>query len=127
MVERLRPEAAQPGEIVDLAGRVVGRHDGIIHYTVGQRRGLGIGGRDAATAPLYVVRLEPERRRVVVGPRAALGRASLTLSAVNWLGDEPLPTDGLPVSVKIRSAMAYPMMSSTTLPCTSVKRKSRPA
>ena len=105
VVEKLRPEAVEPGEIVGLDGAVLGRHDGIIHYTVGQRRGLGIGGRDAESDPLYVIRLEPESRRVVVGPRAALGCAGLSLDRVNWLGDGPIPAEGLDVSVKIRSAM----------------------
>ena len=105
VVERLRPEAIVPGEIVDLDGTVLGRHEGIIHYTVGQRRGLGIGGRDADSDPLYVVRLDPAAHRVVVGPKAALGRATIRLDGVNWLGAEAIPEAGLPVSVKIRSAM----------------------
>jgi tRNA-uridine 2-sulfurtransferase len=99
VVERLQPGAAEPGEIVDLEGRVLGRHEGIIHFTVGQRRGLGI----AAAEPLYVVRLEPARRRVVVGPKAALGSTGALLREVNWLG-ETLPAEGLPVAVKLRSA-----------------------
>ena len=75
VVERLRPGAAEPGEIVHLDGRVLGRHDGVIGYTIGQRRGLRIGGRRGEdTEPLYVVRLEPEAQRVVVGPDAALAR-----------------------------------------------------
>ena len=97
VVERLRPGAAEPGEVVDLDGRTLGRHAGIVHYTIGQRRGLNLGGGDA----LYVLRLEPETRRVIVGPRAALGRQRLAVRDVNWLGD------GLPgevrASVKIRS------------------------
>ncbi len=104
VVEKLRPEAIVPGEIVDMDGRVVGRHDGIINYTVGQRRGLGIGGRDPDSDPLYVVRLEPERHRVVIGPRAALGCAAVRLDGVNWLGGAP--AEDAPVSVKIRSTMA---------------------
>ena len=83
VIERLRPGAAEPGEIVDLAGRVLGRHDGIIHFTVGQRRGLGI----AAGAPLYVVRLDAAARRVVVGPREALRTSRIALRDVNWIGD----------------------------------------
>src|SRR5579872_3210627 len=83
VIERLRPGAAAPGEIVDLDGRVLGRHDGIIHYTVGQRRGLGI----AAGAPLYVVRLEAASRRVVVGPREALTTRRMALREVNWIGE----------------------------------------
>jgi tRNA-specific 2-thiouridylase len=98
VVAKLRPEAHAPGEIVDLDGRVLGRHDGIAHFTVGQRRGLGIAG----AAPLYVVRLEPARARVVVGPRAALARDRVFLRGVNWLGGAA--TDGLAVTVKLRSA-----------------------
>jgi tRNA-specific 2-thiouridylase len=83
IIERLRPGAAEPGDIVDLKGRVLGRHDGIIHFTVGQRRGLGI----AAGHPLYVVRLDAMTRRVVVGPREALRTSRMRLRDVNWLGD----------------------------------------
>ena len=106
VVEKLRPGAAEPGEIVDLDGAVLGGHDGIIRYTVGQRRGIGIGGRDADSDPLYVVRLEPETRRVVVGPRTALAKAWVALDAVNWLGRGGVPAAGLPVQVKLRSTMA---------------------
>jgi len=102
VVERLRPGAADPGEIVDLEGQVVGRHEGIIGFTVGQRRGLGVGGREE---PLYVLRLEPETRRVVVGPREALARDRVVLRELNWLGPMP-PAEGLAVSVKLRSAQA---------------------
>jgi tRNA-uridine 2-sulfurtransferase len=83
LIERLRPGAAGPGEIVDLNGRVLGRHDGIIHFTVGQRRGLGI----ATGSPLYVVRLDAASRRVVVGPRDALRTSRMQLRDINWLGD----------------------------------------
>ncbi len=83
IIERLRPGAAGPGEIVDLDGRVLGRHDGIIHFTVGQRRGLGI----ATGSPLYVVRLDAASRRVVVGPREALRTSRIRLRDINWLGD----------------------------------------
>jgi tRNA-specific 2-thiouridylase len=96
VVRKVRPEAAVPGEIVDLAGRVLGSHAGLIHFTVGQRRGLEIGGQ---AEPLYVVRLEPESQRVVVGPRRALAVRSARLSAVNWLGEEQRA--GL--SAKVRS------------------------
>jgi tRNA-uridine 2-sulfurtransferase len=82
-IERLRPGASGPGEIVDLEGRVLGRHDGIIHFTVGQRRGLGI----ATGSPLYVVRLDAASRRVVVGPREALRTRRIRLREVNWLGE----------------------------------------
>jgi tRNA-specific 2-thiouridylase len=100
VVRKLRPEAARPGEIVDLEGRVLGAHPGLIHFTVGQRRGLDIGGQ---AEPLYVVRLEPEERRVVVGPKAALAVRAARLSGLNWLGEGQ--RDGL--AVKVRS-MARP-------------------
>jgi len=102
IIERLRPGAAGPGEIVDLDGRVLGHHDGIIHFTVGQRRGLGI----AAGAPLYVVRLDAGSRRVVVGPREALRTSRIRLRDVNWLGEGTI-TQALAqrpeVFVKVRS------------------------
>jgi tRNA-uridine 2-sulfurtransferase len=87
VVARLRPDAAEPGEIVHVDGRVLGMHEGIIHFTIGQRRGLGIAGGE----PLYVVRIDAEARRVVVGPRHALYTRRLVLRDVNWLGDRPLP------------------------------------
>jgi tRNA-uridine 2-sulfurtransferase len=99
LIEKLRPGAADPGEVVDEAGRVLGRHDGIIHFTVGQRKGLGI----AAAEPLHVLRLEPRSRRVVVGPRAALGCRQVRLARMNWLAASP-PEAGLRVAVKLRSA-----------------------
>ena len=99
VVSRLKPEAAAPGDIVDTDGRVLGRHDGIIHFTVGQRRGLGV----AAPDPLYVVALDAERRRVIVGPKSALGSHIVRLSDVNWL-DGAIPADGRAVAVKLRSA-----------------------
>jgi tRNA-specific 2-thiouridylase len=105
VVQKLRPEAVEPGDIVDMAGTVVGRHEGIVRYTVGQRRGLALGGRDGTdNDPLYVVRLEPATRRVVVGPRAALGRDEITLYDVNWLD---APHGGrLPVQVRVRSSQS---------------------
>jgi tRNA-specific 2-thiouridylase len=105
IVEKLRPEAAEPGEIVDLDGQVMGRHEGIIGYTIGQRKRLGIGGRKNSTDPLYVVRLEPETRRVVIGPRDALACGTVRLGALNWLDGEPVPADGMAVQVKLRSTM----------------------
>src|SRR5207249_813816 len=105
VVQKLRPEASQPGEIVDMAGHIVGRHDGIVRFTVGQRRGLALGERAGTdNDPLYVVRLEPETRRVVVGPRSALGRSEIALYDVNWIGDSF--TDALPVQVRVRSSQA---------------------
>ncbi len=100
VVERLRPGAAEPGEIVDLDGRVLGRHGGILNYTIGQRRGLGLGGE---AEPLFVVRLEPEAARVVVGPRAALARDVVRLREVNWLDPASSATEGRRVQVKLRS------------------------
>ena len=106
VIQRLKPGAAEAGEIVDLDGRVLGSHSGIIHFTVGQRRGLGI----AAGAPLYVVRLDAERRRVIVGPREALRMSRITLRDVNWIGDgaidEALADDRREVFVKVRSTRA---------------------
>jgi tRNA-uridine 2-sulfurtransferase len=99
LVEKLRPEAVEPGDIVDRAGRVLGRHKGIVHFTVGQRKGLGV----AADEPLYVLALEAATRRVVVGPHAALGVTRVALSGVNWLGSAP-PAPGLGCQVKLRSA-----------------------
>jgi tRNA-specific 2-thiouridylase len=86
MIERLRPGAAEAGDIVDLAGRVLGRHAGIINFTVGQRRGLGIASGEA----LYVVRLDAANGRVVVGPRAALRTTRVRLRDMNWIGDGAL-------------------------------------
>ncbi|SIQ78019.1 tRNA (5-methylaminomethyl-2-thiouridylate)-methyltransferase [Paracoccus thiocyanatus] len=99
VIEKLRPGAADPGEIVDLDGNVLGTHRGVIHYTIGQRRGLGIGGLGD---PLYVVRLEPATRRVVVGPKQALATRIVPVTEVNWLGDEPFAGE-IPISARIRS------------------------
>lgn len=101
VIDRLQPDAFRAGEIVDLDARVLGRHDGIGRFTVGQRRGLKI----AADEPLFVIRLEPAAARVVVGPRQALHRASMQVREVNWLGDVPLDATGTRVHVKMRSAM----------------------
>ena len=102
VIERLRPGAAEPGNIVHVDGRVLGRHDGIINYTIGQRKGIGV----AAAEPLYVVRLDAVRREVVVGPRDALRMHSLSLRDVNWLGDENFEVaarGGVEVLARIRS------------------------
>lgn len=102
VVERLRPGASEPGEIVHVDGEVMGRHPGVIHYTVGQRRGLGVAIGD----PLYVVRLDADRRQVVVGPREALTVDTIMLKDVTWLGDgdgEAAAREGLPIAVKVRS------------------------
>ncbi|MGC2809911.1 MAG: tRNA 2-thiouridine(34) synthase MnmA [Bradyrhizobium sp.] len=102
VIGRLRPNSIEPGDIVDLEGRVIGRHQGIVHFTVGQRRGLGI----ASHAPLYVVRLDAESRRVVVGPREALRMDRIALRDVNWIGDGALERaigEGLEIFVRVRS------------------------
>jgi tRNA-uridine 2-sulfurtransferase len=105
IIGRLRPNAMEPGDIVDLDGRVLGRHHGIAHFTVGQRRGLGI----ASGAPLYVVRLDAATRRVVVGPREALRMDRIVLRDVNWIGDGALDraiAGGLEIFVRVRSTRA---------------------
>jgi tRNA-specific 2-thiouridylase len=102
VVERLRPSAAEPGDIVDLAGKILGRHPGVIHYTVGQRRGLGV----AAGEPLYVVRIDAARREVLVGPREALFVARIRLKELSWIGEGTLmdaARTGAVVAVKVRS------------------------
>ncbi len=102
IISRLKPEAANPGEIVHIDGRVLGRHDGIVHYTVGQRRGIGV----ATGEPLYVVHLDAAQARVIVGPREALETHKVFLRDVNWLGDGPLdalPQGGMEVFAKVRS------------------------
>jgi tRNA-uridine 2-sulfurtransferase len=105
LVERLKPGAAEPGEIVDLAGNVLGRHEGTIHYTVGQRRGLALSeARGPASEPLYVVRVDALAKQVVVGPRAALAERAIALMGVNWLG--PAGDIERDVAVKIRSTTA---------------------
>ena len=101
LVRKLRPDADTAGEIVDLAGRTLGSHRGLIHFTVGQRRGLEIGG---TPEPLYVVRLEPETRRVVVGPRRALAVDAARLTGMNWIGGDHHG----PLTAKVRS-MARPV------------------
>ena len=98
IVEKVRPGASRPGEIVHVDGRVLGEHEGVIRYTVGQRRGLNI----ALGEPLYVVRLDAENAQVIVGPREALEVDRIGLKDINWLGDDAL-SDGAPVRVKVRS------------------------
>ena len=95
LVKRLRPETEAHGEIVDLDGIVLGRHRGVVHFTVGQRRGIEIGGQKE---PLYVIRIEPDRSRIVVGPRSALAVEAMRILEWNWLGEEQRE-----VSVKVRS------------------------
>lgn len=102
VIEKLRPGAAEPGDIVHQDGRVLGQHEGVIHYTIGQRRGLGIGGGE----PLYVVKLDADTRQVIVGPRDALAVAQFVIKEINWLGDGDLSaaSEGIDLMVKVRSA-----------------------
>ena len=102
VIAKLRPEAANPGDIVHIDGRILGRHEGIVNFTIGQRRGIGIATGEA----LYVVYLDAENARVIVGPREALETRKLFLRDVNWLGDENIdefPKDGIVVAAKVRS------------------------
>ncbi|WP_291733139.1 tRNA 2-thiouridine(34) synthase MnmA [Leisingera sp. F5] len=101
VIEKLRPGAAEPGDIVHSDGRVLGRHDGVLHYTIGQRRGLGIGG---LSEPLYVVRLDVDKKQVVVGPKELLATRTIPVREINWLGDDPFTSrEEWHVKVKVRS------------------------
>lgn len=108
LIERLSPWAATPGDIVHVDGRVLGRHAGVIHYTIGQRRGLGLGASAAAAGePLFVVKLDAAQARVVVGPRRALATRLVRLRALNWIGPgalEDLAADGRELFVQVRSS-----------------------
>ena len=115
VIEKLRPGAADPGDIVDMDGNVLGTHRGVIHYTIGQRRGLGIGG---LADPLYVVRLDPEKRHVVVGPKEALSTRIVPVREINWLGDAPFDSRAeWSLAVRIRS---------TRLPAEAIVRPTGP-
>jgi tRNA-specific 2-thiouridylase len=104
VIRKLRPEAAAPGDIVDTDGRVLAKHDGVINYTIGQRRGLGIGG---LVDPLYVVRLDADRKEVVVGPKHMLATRTVPIKEVNWLGDEAFTSrKEWQVAVRVRSTRA---------------------
>ncbi len=101
VIEKLRPGAAEPGEIVHADGRVLAQHDGVIHYTIGQRRGLGIGG---LSEPLYVVKLDVDKKQVVVGPKEMLATRTIPVREINWLGDDPFTSQSeWHLSVKVRS------------------------
>lgn len=102
VVRKLRPDALIPGDIIDLDGKVLGNHSGIINYTIGQRRGLDISAPD----PLYVLRIEPKTARVVVGPKEALKRCSLMIQNLNWLGPGDIPPEGVQLRVKLRSTQS---------------------
>jgi tRNA-specific 2-thiouridylase len=102
VVEKLRPGSIEPGDIVHIDGRVMGRHDGVINFTVGQRRGLGV----ATGEPLFVVKLDAAAKRVIVGPRQALGVSRIALKDVNWIGENVAVEDqlnGRPILVRVRS------------------------
>ena len=94
-MKRIGPETEAPGEIVDVEGRVLGTHRGVVHFTVGQRRGIEIGGQNE---PLYVLRIDPEQRRIVIGPRRALAVQAMRVDGWNWIGEEQRD-----VQVKVRS------------------------
>lgn len=101
VIEKLRPGASESGEIVHADGRVLGRHNGVLHYTIGQRRGLGIGG---LSDPLYVVRLDVDTKQVIVGPKELLSTRIIPVREINWLGDEPFESrEAWNVAVKVRS------------------------
>ncbi|MEM9968119.1 MAG: tRNA 2-thiouridine(34) synthase MnmA [Pseudomonadota bacterium] len=101
VIRKLRPEAADPGDIVDMHGNVLAQHAGVVNYTIGQRRGLGIGG---LTDPLYVIKLDAARKQVVVGPKSMLATRRIPVNEINWLGDEPLPAQAeRHIAVKVRS------------------------
>ena len=104
VVKKIRPQAEEPGDIVHIDGRKLGTHAGIIHYTIGQRKGLGIGGGHVdGNAPLYVTRIDPVQNRVIVGPKEALARDTIYLKDCNWLITDN--ARDLPVSLKFRSVM----------------------
>ncbi|EPX79100.1 tRNA 2-thiouridine(34) synthase MnmA [Litoreibacter arenae] len=101
VIEKLRPGAGEPGDIVDMDGNVLGQHSGVIHYTIGQRRGLGVGG---LAAPLYVVKLDVDKKHVIVGPKEALATRTIPVREINWLGDAPFDSrDEWQVGIKVRS------------------------
>ncbi|NVJ69696.1 MAG: tRNA 2-thiouridine(34) synthase MnmA [Alphaproteobacteria bacterium] len=99
VIERLRPGALEPGDIVDMDGNVLGQHEGIVKYTIGQRRGLGVGGFEE---PIYVVKLNAAKKQVIVGPKEALLTTEIGVKDMNWIGED-VPAEGLPVIAKIRS------------------------
>jgi tRNA-specific 2-thiouridylase len=107
IVNKVKPNAARPGDIVDMSGAVLGRHDGIVNFTVGQRKGLGLSGNEE---PLFVLKLDPVNARVVVGPRTALGSSSIMLRDVNWLVAPDAPFEA---RVKVRS-MRPPVAATVT-------------
>jgi tRNA-specific 2-thiouridylase len=114
IVGRIRPDTARPGEIVDQAGAVLGRHDGIAHFTVGQRKGLGLSGNEE---PLFVLKLDPVNARVMVGPRAALASTSILLKQVNWLSNPDAPFDArAPFEARVKVRSMRPPVAATVTP-----------
>lgn len=120
VVKKIAPHAANPGDIVHIDGRKLGRHDGIVNYTIGQRKGLGIGGgHNEANDPFYVVKIDPDNNRVLVGPKEALARDIVYLKECNWLFNPVLQSSNPPVLVKLRSmtravdAILYPKENGT--------------
>ncbi len=112
VIQTLRPESIVPGKLIHVDGRALGHHDGIIHFTVGQRRGLGLGGEPE---PLYVVEIDPVLARVTVGPKSALLQRSFTVHSVNWIGlPSVLSSGGIPAQVKLRNA--HSPISATIFP-----------
>lgn len=103
VVERLRPGAIDPGPIVHVNGDILGQHQGILHFTIGQRKGLGIGGRRESTDPLYVIKINPDTREVIVGPKKYLGKTTFMLNHTNWLHHNITNPENFPCCVKIRS------------------------
>jgi tRNA-uridine 2-sulfurtransferase len=99
LILKLRPDAADAGDIVHVKGHVLGPHEGIVHYTIGQRRGLGVGGGE----PLYVIRLDAAKREVIVGPREALRQTDIAVRNLNWLGASPVGEQPQPCYARIRS------------------------
>ena len=125
LVEALRPEAAEPGELLHVSGRVLGRHQGIAAYTVGQRRRLGVGGiKGLGEGPLYVVEIDKLRNQVVVGPKSAALQRKIRLSGLNWLGDTTGGGAELALEVKWRSAQE-PIPAKVTIDGDSAEVKGR--
>jgi tRNA-specific 2-thiouridylase len=112
IVDRLRPDAARPGDIVDRSGAVLGRHDGITHFTVGQRKGLNLSGN---AEPLFVLKLDPVNARVIVGPRSALGSSSMLLKDVNWLASQDAPFEA-PFECRVKVRSMRPPVAATVTP-----------
>lgn len=109
VVEKLRPGALDSGDIIHLDGRILGRHNGIINYTIGQRRGLGI----SSSEPLFVIKLDPDKHQVIVGPKEALAKTMIGVKEINWLSSPSSFENGKKVTVKIRSS--HPGLSATVI------------